>query len=81
MRSKKLSIRVFKKCTKHYIPDGDCKDCQLIETIDRVPFNKGFIGNFVPHWCRYKNQRHLIRGSIDYSYMHGYDNDAFIVLD
>lgn len=48
------------------------------KTINRKPFNKGFMGNFVPHYCRYKNEVHLIIGSIDYAYMHGYENDARI---
>ena len=75
-----MRIRVYKKCDRHYIPDENCKDCELIETIDRKPFNKGFIGNFIPHWVRYKNEKHLILGSIDYAYMHGYENDAYIAI-
>ena len=75
-----MRIRVYKKCDRHYIPDENCKDCELIETIDHKPFNRGFIGNFVPQWCRYKNEEHLILGSIDCSYMHGYDDDAYIAI-
>ena len=57
------------------------KEKKFIETIYRKPFNKGFLGNFIPHWCRYKRKVYLVRGSIDYSYMHGYDNDAYIVVE
>lgn len=53
----------------------------VLETIDRKPFNKGFMGNFVPHWARYKGKEYLVHGSIDYAYMHGFDNDAYIVID
>ena len=38
-----MRIRVYKKCNKHYIPDGNCSECKLIEVIDRKPFNKGFV--------------------------------------
>lgn len=49
-------------------------------TITRKPFIKGFFGNFVPHYCRYKRQVYMIQGSIDYAYMHGYEEDAYIVI-
>jgi len=51
-----------------------------VETIERKPFNKGFFGNFVPHYCRYKNEVYAIQGSIDYAYMHGFNNDASIIV-
>lgn len=85
-----MKIEVYKKCEKHYIPhsgkflfenEEECPDCKMIETIDRKPFNKGWFGNFVPYWCRYKRKLYLIHGSIDYSYMHGYALDAYIVIE
>ena len=75
-----MKIQVCKKKdeSKHHCwPDYNL---DLIETINRKPFNKGFFGNFVPHWCRYKNQEYLVHGSIDHAYMHGFDNDAYIVV-
>ena len=61
---------------------GEHYNLTEIETIDRKPFNKGFVGNFVPHWCRYKNKVYLIHGGIDYSYMHDVDvNGMYIVVD
>jgi len=56
------------------------KEGVYIKTIQREPFNKGFVGNFVPHWCRYKGKIWLIKGSIDHAYMHGYENDAYIEI-
>lgn len=44
---------------------------QTIGVIDRIPFNKGFFGNFIPHWARYKGKEYLVQGGIDYAYMHG----------
>ena len=56
------------------------KNKKLVEVIDRKPFNRGFIGNFIPHWCRYKGKEHLIHGSIDHAYLQGYQDDAYIIL-
>ncbi len=42
-----------------------------ITVIKRRPVVKGFVGNFVPHWARYNNEIYLIKGGIDYEYMHG----------
>lgn len=47
------------------------KDGQPVETVERKPFHKGFFGNFVPHYVRYKTQVYLLHGGIDYAYMHG----------
>lgn len=54
---------------------------ELIEIIERKPFHRGFLGNFVPHYCRYKGQVYSIYGSIDHAYIHGYSNDAYICID
>jgi len=43
---------------------------KLIEVIERKPIAK-CIGNFNPHWVRYKNEMHLVLGGIDYAYIHG----------
>ena len=75
----KINVCKLKDKSKYHCwPDYNLA---LIETIDRKPFNKGFFGNFVPHWCRYKREVYLVHGSIDYAYMHGFDNDAYIVVD
>ena len=78
---KSISIKVMKRVSKEISPNCTQYDMEEIELINRIPFNRGFIGNFVPHYCRYQSKVHLIRGSIDYSYMHGFDNDAYIVID
>lgn len=75
---KKISIKVFQELENSN--SWNTATMKFIETIKCKPFNKGFVGNFVPHWCKYKGKNYLIRGSIDYSYMHGYDNDAYIIL-
>lgn len=75
-----MEIKVYRSNTKTgewYIED----QLEYIKTINRKPFNKGFFGNFVPHYCRYKTKVYQIFGSIDYAYMHGYDNDAYINID
>ncbi len=61
--------------------DGDHYNLAVVEVIDRKPFHKGFCGNFVPHWVRYKCKKYLVHGSIDSAYMHGYRNDAYIVIN
>ena len=53
---------------------------KLVKTIERVVFNKGWSGNFIPYYCRYKRKVYNIMGSIDSAYMHGYDNDAHIIV-
>jgi hypothetical protein len=50
----------------------------VIEIIERKPFHKGFVGNFVPHWVRYKGKTYLLKGGIDYAYMHGEPLEAYI---
>ena len=70
-----MRIKVFTSDQKFLLQNEE-----LIETIDRKPFNKGFFGNFVPHWCRYKKKVYLVHGSIDYAYMHGFDDDAYIII-
>ena len=80
-----MKVMVCRKRDKdkyhHYTPPTGFYNLKLIEEIDRKVFNKGFFGNFVPHYCRYKNEVYLVHGSIDHSYMHGYDNDAYIVIE
>ena len=76
-----MKINVCKKIDKSKYQCWPDYNLELIETIDRKPFNKGFIGNFVPHWARYKNEVYLVHGSIDHAYMHGFDNDAYIVIN
>ena len=76
-----MKIQVYKKCKKHYRPEPEKNSCcEFIETIDRKVYNRGMVGNFVPHFCRYRKEEHLVLGSIDYSYMHGYDDDAYIAV-
>ena len=70
-----MKIKVFKSDAEHFLSNEI-----LVEEIDRKPFNSGFMGNFIPHWCRYKNRVYLIHGSIDYAYMHGFDDDAYIII-
>ena len=75
-----MEIKVYKsnKKTKEWYRESEL---EYIETIERKPFHKGFFGNFIPYYCRYKNKVYSIYGSIDSSYMHGYDNDAYINID
>jgi len=54
------------------------KDNKVIETIKRIPFNLGFMGNFVPHWVRYKSNEYLLKGGIDSSYIQEWDNKGYI---
>lgn len=70
-----MEIKVYTSDASYYLENEE-----LVDTIDRKPFNKGFVGNFIPHWARYKNQEYLIQGSIDYAYMHGFNNDAHIII-
>lgn len=72
-----MRIKVYSFDPDHYIPEEN----HYIETIERKPFNRGWMGNFVPHWTRYKRNIYLVKGSLSYSYMHGYDNDAYIVIN
>lgn len=58
---------------KHY-------NLRVLETINRKPFNKGFVGNFVPHWVRYKTKKYLVHGGIDYAYMHPVDDKGFYIV-
>ncbi len=53
-----------------------------VGVIDRKVFNKGFFGNFVPHWARYKGKELLVHGGIDYNYMHNIDvNGLYVVVN
>ena len=56
------------------------KDGQLVETVERKPFNKGPFGNFVPHYVRYKTQVYLLKGGIDYAYMHSMPDILWISI-
>jgi hypothetical protein len=84
-----MKVKVFRRIDKdmqfHYYLDSFGKDVtynlEHIEDIDRKIFHKGFVGNFVPHYCRYKNKVHSVHGSIDHAYMHGYNYDAYIVIE
>ena len=71
-----MKIKVYKSEKSYYL-----KNEEYIETVNRKSFNKGFVGNFVPHYCRYKNKIYTVLGSIDHAYMHGFDNDAYIIVD
>lgn len=62
------------------IPGLFYKDCPLVEVIDRKPFHRGFLGNFVPHYARYKGKVYLLRGDLDYAYMHGHDEEDVPVI-
>jgi len=83
-----MKVKVFRRIDKdmmfHYYPDKEGNpvtyNLEHIEDIDRKVFHKGFVGNFVPHWCRYKNKEYSVHGSIDHAYMHNYNNDAYIVI-
>ena len=57
------------------------KNEKVVEIIDRKIFNKGFVGNFVPHWARYKGKVYLVKGGIDYAYMHGDPLETYIVVE
>ena len=70
-----MRIKVFTSDQKYLLQNEE-----LIDTIERKPFNKNFFGNFVPHWCRYKKKVYLVQGSIDHAYMHGFDDDAYIII-
>jgi hypothetical protein len=54
------------------------KDGEVVEVVERKPFHKGFVGNFVPHYVRYKNTIHYLFGGIDYAYMHGQPDMVWI---
>lgn len=54
---------------------------ELVETINRKPFHKGFVGNFVPHYCRYKNKEYYVFGGIDYAYMHDIDRNGLYIIE
>ena len=55
------------------------KEDEVVENIERKPFHNGFVGNFIPHWVRYKGKEHLLKGGIDYAYMHGMPNELYII--
>ncbi len=75
--SMKISVRKFTGKGSYLNVENSIE----IEVIKRIPFNKGFFGNFVPHFCRYKKKIYTIQGSIDYAYMHGFENDSFIIIN
>jgi len=52
----------------------------VITAINRKIFNKGFCGNFVPHFARYKNKVYQVQGGIDYAYMHGTPDEFYITI-
>jgi len=70
-----MKIKVYRSERAYYL-----KNEILVEEVNRKPFNKGFVGNFVPHWCRYKGKKYLVQGSIDHAYMHGFEDDAYIIV-
>ena len=47
------------------INDGDTEI-----SITRVPIIES-IGNFNPHFIRYKRKIYIVQGGVDYAYMHG----------
>ena len=59
--------------------DGD--NLELVEIVDRKPFHRGFVGNFVPHYCRYKNKEYYVFGGIDYAYMHDIDRNGLYIIE
>lgn len=73
-----MKIQVCKKIDPEKYHHDDNRE--VIETIERKPFNRGFIGNFVPHWCKYKGREYLIHGGIDYAYMHDVDETGFYII-
>jgi len=60
--------------------NGEHYNLKEIEIINRKPFNRGFFGNFVPHYVRYKNKEYILHGGIDYAYMHGQPSFNYIVI-
>lgn len=80
-----MRIHVCKKIDpdKHHSFDPYVKDhynLEEISIIERKPFNKGSVGNFIPHFCRYKNKKYLVHGGIDYAYMHDVNPDGFYIV-
>lgn len=55
-------------------------DGKFIEVIERIPFHRGFVGNFVPVYVRYKGKEYFLEGGWDYAYMHGTPERAWITL-
>jgi len=66
---RRLTIQVKEKATGH-----------IVDTIQRIPFNRGFVGNFVPVWVRYNRKEYLLQGGWDYAYMHGTPSEAWIEI-
>ena len=52
----------------------------VLKTINRKPFNRGFVGNFVPHWVRYNKEEYLLKGGIDSAYIQGEPVENYIEL-
>jgi len=69
----KIEVRTKKELKNRQYVGGE-----VIETIERKPFHNGFVGNFVPHWVRYKNEEYLLKGGIDSSYIQGEPTEAYI---
>jgi len=57
------------------------KGGKLIKTIERKPFHNGFVGNFVPHWVRYKGKEYLLCGGIDSAYIQSKEIEAYIEVE
>lgn len=56
-----------------------CKDTgNSLGTIERKPFHKGFVGNFVPHWVRYLCKVYQLQGGWDTAYIRGKPDEAYI---
>jgi len=52
----------------------------VVETIERKPFTKGWLGNFIPVYVRYKCKIYSLKGGWDYAYMHGEPSEAYITI-
>ncbi len=72
----KVTVKVYESDANYQL-----KNEKLVTIINRVVYHRGWVGNFVPHFCRYKNQEYQVFGGIDYGYMHEHDNsNNYIIL-
>ena len=39
-------------------------EAEVLDVIQRKPFHKGWFGNFVPVYVRYKNKEHLLKSDL-----------------
>ena len=57
------------------------KEGKVLGMINRKPFNRGMMGNFCPHWVRYKKKEYLLHGGIDSSYIQDKQIEAYIEVE